>query len=157
GAPSHRRQGRGGGAARAVPRRPGAGTQGGGVRDRRGSSRDSRSPVRNREYAYEVALGALEAFVVGRRVGHAQPWGGARPRMRLDDDFHVLAERHEESQETLHRKLAEIATQHLRNVGLLYLEKLRRLYLLQAARLHQAVDIVNELGFDEVLPRIRQA
>ena len=90
-------------------------------------------------------------------IRDAQLRGCACPTVPPDNDVHVLAERHKESQETLHRKLAEIPPQHLRNVGLLHPEEFRRRRLFQAARLHQAIDLVNELGLHQVLLRIGQA
>jgi hypothetical protein len=55
--------------------------------------------------------------------------------VRPYNDLDILIERDEKAQKAFHRKLAEFASQHLGNIGLLDAKKIGRLGLLQAAML----------------------
>src|ERR1017187_2341265 len=73
------------------------------------------------------------------------------------DDLNILIERHQKTQKTLHGELAEFPAQHLGHVGLADAQQTGHLDLFQAARLSDRVDFEYELGFDQMLFRIRHA
>jgi hypothetical protein len=77
--------------------------------------------------------------------------------VRFHDNLDILIERDEKAQQAFNRKLPEFAAQHFRDIGLLDAKKIGRLDLFQAAMLQYAVDLENELRFDQVLFGIRQA
>jgi hypothetical protein len=84
-------------------------------------------------------------------------WGVFPATMRLHDDLDILIERHQKAQKPLNGKLPELPAQHLGDIGLPDAEKLGRFGLFQAALFHERVNLEDELRFDEVLFRIRQA
>src|SRR5580765_3388012 len=77
--------------------------------------------------------------------------------MGRHDDFDVLPKGDEKTKQPLNRELPEIAAQHFRNVRLLDAKQLCRVDLLQTTRLHEAANLVDELGLDEVFLGIRQS
>src|ERR1017187_5300905 len=79
------------------------------------------------------------------------------PVMRLDDDLHILIERHEKAQQALNGKLPELTAQHLGYVGLADAQQIGRLDLFQATLFHERVDLEYKLRLDEMLFRIRRA
>ena len=80
-----------------------------------------------------------------------------RITMRFYRDFNILIECHEKAKKALHRKLPELAAQHLRHIGLADAEKIGRLDLFQSALFHERVDLEDKLRLDEVLVRIPHA
>jgi hypothetical protein len=77
--------------------------------------------------------------------------------MRRDQDFNVLIESHEKTQEALYGKLPQLAAQHLGHVGLPDAEQIGCLDLFQATLSHERVDFADQLGLDEVLVCIPHA
>lgn len=71
--------------------------------------------------------------------------------MSLHHDLDVLSERHEEAHQTLDGELAEVAVQHLGDVGLLHAEQPGSLDLPQTARAHQGIDLQDKLCLYQVL------
>ena len=74
--------------------------------------------------------------------------------MRLHQNLHILIERHEKTQKTFYRKLPQLASQHLGNIGLSNSEKIGRLDLFQGALFQECVNLANQLRLDEVLVRV---
>ena len=75
----------------------------------------------------------------------------------LYDDVHVLIEGDEETQKALHGELAEVAAQHLRDIGLADAEEGSGLDLFQAALFHDRIDLEDQLCLDQVLFGVGQA
>jgi hypothetical protein len=75
--------------------------------------------------------------------------------VRLYDNLHILVERHQEAQQSFHGKLAELAAQQLRYIGLADSEQRGGLDLFQAASFHDGVDLEYKLRLDQMLFRIR--
>ena len=73
------------------------------------------------------------------------------------DDFHILAQSHQEAQQPLYGELLKVAMQHLGNVRLLHTEQFCRLDLLKTPFLHQSVDLEDELCLNQMVSGIWQA
>ena len=65
--------------------------------------------------------------------GHQNPGAAGCARSRLDDDFHVVAEQHEESHESIEREAGKPAPNQRRYLRLIDLEQLCRCGLRQSA------------------------
>jgi hypothetical protein len=76
----------------------------------------------------------------------------------LDHDFHILIERHKETQQALDGKLPELhRAASVRYIGLLDAEEISGLRLYQATLFYDRVDLEHELRLDQVLVGIRHA
>src|SRR5580704_958105 len=71
--------------------------------------------------------------------------------VRLYDDLHVLIQRHEKTQKTLHGKLTELASEHLGYIGLANAKQVSGFHLFQAALFHDGVNLEHQLSFDKML------
>jgi hypothetical protein len=71
--------------------------------------------------------------------------------VRLDDDFNILIEGHEEPQQAFDGERPEIAAEHFRDIGLLDAEQIGGRGLFQTALFHDAVDLEDKLGLDQML------
>jgi hypothetical protein len=75
----------------------------------------------------------------------------------LYDDVHVVIEGDREAQQALDGELAEVAAQHLGDIGLADSEQGSGLDLFQATLFHDPIDLENQLGLDEMFLGIGQA
>jgi hypothetical protein len=71
--------------------------------------------------------------------------------MRFHDNLHILIQRDQEAQQAFDGELAEVAAQHLRDIGLADAEQICRLHLLQSAFLQDRVNLEHELRLNQVL------
>src|SRR5689334_13207885 len=94
-------------------------------------------------------------LVIGGASGNMQRRRIAPVTMRFDDDFNILIESHEETQQPLDRKLPELTAKHHGDIGLADTKQSGSLDLFQATLFHDGVDLEYKLRLDHMLVRIR--
>lgn len=85
--------------------------------------------------------------VQGRDVITATTW--------LYDNFYIVIQRDEKTEQPLDGELAELTSKHFGNIGLFDAEQDGGLGLFQAAAFQNPVDFEHELGLDQMFFRVR--
>jgi hypothetical protein len=86
-----------------------------------------------------------------------QGWSVVSATVRLHHNLDILIQRHQEAQKAFDGKLTEFSAQHFRYIGLSNAKQIRGFFLFQTALFHERVNLEYQLGFDEVIFRVRDA
>jgi hypothetical protein len=75
--------------------------------------------------------------------------------MRPHHNLNILIKRHQEAQQAFDRELAELAAQHLGDIGLADPKQFRGFYLFEAPLLQDCVNLENQLRFNQMPLNVR--